>query len=577
MKLFSILLLTACAASPVKPLLQQTIYPTIQTPEERAKYEGSGAKFAVSAQGNKSAEAAERIFRSGGNIVDAAIAASFVISVERPHSSGLGGGGFFLFHEAKTGKDYAVDFRERAPLLATRDMFLDKSGAVIPEKSTRGMMAVAVPGLVAGLTAIHTKFGKLPLAKLVAPAAELAEQGLVVYPRLAEAFAAKKDLLARFPTTRAIFLRPDGSTYQAGEILVQKDLGATLRYIGKNGFKAFYRGKIGQEILRQSKASGGILSQKDFDSYRVKWRKPLTGSFRGFTMLTMPPPSSGGIHVIEILNILEHDDLKALGALSAKSIHLTAAAMQLAFADRAEYPGDPDFVKIPVEKLISKEYAAKLRATIGTKARPSAEVKPGLGSRAESLETTHFSIMDAEGNSVASTQTINLHFGSGLVAGNTGILLNDEMDDFSAKPGVANAFGALGGDANAIAPRKTPLSSMSPTIILKEGRPVMTVGAPGGTRIITCVTQTILNYLAYGMPLYDAVAVARVHHQWNPDQIDIDAPGPGDRVLNELRQKGYKLNVEDDGVPCRVEAVVKEGNTFHGVADPRDLGAVRAF
>ncbi|MGZ6469502.1 MAG: gamma-glutamyltransferase, partial [Bdellovibrionota bacterium] len=253
----------------------------------------------------------------------------------------------------------------------------------------------------------------------------------------------------------------------------------------------------------------------------------------------------------------------------------TAAAMQLAFADRSEYPGDPDFVKVPVKTLTSKEYAAGLRAKIGELATPSSEIKPGLGAKPESLETTHFSIMDAEGNTVASTQTINLYFGSGLVAGTTGILLNDEMDDFSAKPGVANAFGALGGDANAITPRKTPLSSMSPTIILKDGIPVMSVGAPGGTRIITCVAQTILNYLVYGLPIYDAVALTRFHHQWQPDQLDFDAPGPGEQVLKELKAKGYKLNVAAEGVPCRVEAVVREGNIFRGAADPRDLGSVR--
>ncbi|MGZ3710607.1 MAG: gamma-glutamyltransferase, partial [Bdellovibrionota bacterium] len=303
-----IFLLSSCVSAPVKPPFAAT-----QTAEERKLYEGSGSKYLISAQGKMAGKAAQEMFQRGGNIVDAAVAASFVISVERPHSTGLGGGGFFLFHEAKTGKDYAVDFRERAPLLATRDMYLDSSGQVIPGKSTSGITAVAVPGLVAGLTEIHQKFGKLSLADVVAPAVELAEQGLEVYPGLAKALEQKKELLARFPTTKAIFLKADGSPYKLGEILVQKDLANTLREIGAKGRKAFYKGRIGNEILAQSKKDGGILQQKDFDSYQVKWRTPVHGNFQGYSFLTMPPPSSGGIHVLEILNILEHDDLKTLG------------------------------------------------------------------------------------------------------------------------------------------------------------------------------------------------------------------------------------------------------------------------
>lgn len=499
MKLFSLLLaaaLSACASAPL-PLAAP------QTPAERARYEGRAENFLASTQGKMASLAAQAMFDKGGNIIDAAIAASFVISVERPHSTGIGGGGFMLFHEGKTGKTYAIDFRERAPLRATRDMFLGKDGQVIRDLSTDGILSVAVPGLIAGLTEIHEKFGTLTLAEVIAPAIHLAENGLEVYPGLAKSLQKRKAALARFASSRKIFLKKDGSLYLVGEKIYQKDLAQSLRLIAAEGKKAFYHGKITREILAESKRRGGFLQQKDFDAYQVKWREPLRGSYKGYELLAMPPPSSGGIHVLEILNILEQDDLKKLGILSAESIHRTAAAMQLAFADRSEYPGDPDFVKVPVEKLIGKPYAATLRAKIGEQANSSASLRPGLGSREESLETTHFSIMDQEGNSVASTQTINLYFGSALVAGNTGILLNNEMDDFSSKHGVANAFGALGGDANAIGPQKTPLSSMSPTIVLKDGIPIMTVGAPGGTRIITCVAQTILNYLEYKLPIYD--------------------------------------------------------------------------
>lgn len=541
---------------------------------ERATYEGSGKKFVVAAQGKVAAQAAKEMFEAGGNIIDAAVAASFVISVERPHSTGLGGGGFLLYREAATGKTYAIDFRERAPARATRDMYLDKNGEVIPSLSTKGIRSVAVPGLVAGLVESHQKFGKLSLSRVVEPAARLAEEGLEVYPGLAKALVSERENLARFPSSKEIFLKPDGAPYAVGEKIAQKNLARTIRLIGREGRTAFYQGPIAKEILAESKQRNGLLQQKDFDQYKVRWKEPLHGNYKGFDLYSMPPPSSGGLHVIEILNILERDPLRELGFLSAESVHRTASAMQLAFADRAEYLGDPDFVQVPVTSLLHKSYAARLRAKIKDRALPSNEIRPGLKSRDESFETTHFSIMDEAGNVVSSTQTINLYFGSALVAGNTGILLNDEMDDFSAKPGVANAFGAIGGDANAIAPGKAPLSSMSPTIVVQKGIPVMAVGAPGGTRIITCVAQTILNYLEYKLPIYEAVAAPRFHHQWQPDRIDFDAPGPGKKVLEALRAKGHQVKVEEEAVPCRVEAVVREGDLFRGAADPRDLGAV---
>ena len=545
----------------------------IPVPINRADYEATGSTYAIAAQGRAASEAADRMYRQGGNIIDAAVAASFAISVERPHSTGIGGGGFLLFREAKSGKVVAVDFRERAPLRAHRNMYLDAKGAFQPEKSLNGILSVATPGLIAGLVEIHAKWGKLPFAKTVEPAIELAEKGFPVYPTLASAIAGRASVLAADPESRRLFLRPDGSPLRAGDLLVQKDLGETLRLVAAHGKAGFYSGKVGKLMLDFFQKEGGIIEKRDFEAYKVKWRKPVEGSFRGHQIYSMPPPSSGGIHVLQILNYLEQDPLREIGALSAQGVHRVASATQLAFADRAVYPGDPDFVKVPVQKLISKEYAKERRALIDeNRAKPSSEVRAGTFEDNGHTETTHFSIMDREGNAVASTQTINYHFGSGVVVPGTGILLNDEMDDFSGKAGTANAFGAVGGEANAIAPGKTPLSSMSPTIVLKDGQTVMTVGAPGGTRIITCVAQTMLNYLGFGLPAWESVAAVRFHHQWQPDEIQMDAPGASSDALRELERLGHKVRVAPNAVFCRTQMTVREGATLKAVADPRDWG-----
>ncbi|MGZ3655353.1 MAG: gamma-glutamyltransferase [Bdellovibrionota bacterium] len=535
--------------------------------------EASGSHFAIAAQGKETANAGARIFAEGGNIIDAAVAVSFVIAVERPQSTGIGGGGFLLFREGKSGRVFAVDFRERAPFKATRDMFLDESGAFIPARSLTGILSVATPGLVAGLLEIHQKWGKLKLAQVMAPAIEVAEKGFAIPAPLAQAIDGRQYALALDPDAGKIFFHPDGTPLLAGERLVQKDLGRTLRLIAAEGKKGFYSGPVATAILSTSLKQQGLLTRKDLDSYKVKWREPLHGTFRGLDLYSMPPPSSGGIHVLQILNMLENDPLRELGFLSPQAIHREAAAMQLAYADRAVYPGDPDFVKVPTDWLISKEYAKQRRALIDvTRAKPSTEVQAGAIPKAESPETTHFSIMDSSGNAVSSTQTVNYLFGSAVIASGTGVLLNDEMDDFSAKPGASNAYGALGGDANAVAPGKTPLSSMSPTIVVKDGFPVMAVGAPGGTRIISCVAQTILNYFSFGLTPYESVAGVRIHHQWMPDRLDLEAPGPGDVALQQLQKMGYHTNVNQGVVPCRVELVVRVGDKFTAVSDPRDSG-----
>lgn len=542
---------------------------------DRRHVEAHGKAYAIATQGDYSTMAALQMFEWGGNIIDAAVAASFTLAVERPQSTGISGGGFLIFHEAKTGKTYAIDFRERAPLLASENMFLDLNGNYQSLQSKNGVKAGAVPGFVAGLTEIHKKLGRLPFEKILIPAIDLAENGFPVYANLHEALQDRADILRKDPEARSIFLNNNGQPWPVGHILKQKDLSKSLRLIQKNQRDGFYKGPIAESLKQLSKTKNGLIDQNDFDTYQVKWREPLIGNFHGFDIYTMPPPSSGGIHVLQFLNILEKDSLEKSGLLSAHSIHLAASALQEAFADRAEFLGDPDFNKIPVKGLTSVEYAkARRREIPSDRARHADEVKKGNPAPYESSETTHFSIMDQEGNAVASTQTINGWMGAGIVIPGTGIVLNNEMDDFSAKVGTANMFGAIGGKPNAIEPKKTPLSSMSPTVILYNKKPIMSVGAPGGTRIISCVAQTILNYLEFKLPLYESIASIRYHHQWQPDILKIEAPGPKPEERKKLEQMGYKIEIAPVG--CNVMAVTSENGQFHAVADPRDIGTSSA-
>ena len=572
----SLFLLAACQHSPA-PRSSPVLVPALSSEErdrhERDRHEAIASHFIVAAQGDHTALIGQQILAAGGNTIDAAIAASFAISVERPHSTGLGGGGFLLFRQASSGQIFAVDFRERAPQRATEKMYLDGNGNVIEGRSTTGIHSVAVPGLVAGLLEIHKRFGSLSLQKILQPAIDLAENGFAVYPSLASALAEEKEDLAKFPATKKIFFKASGEVYGVGDILIQKDLAKTLRLISQKGRDGFYQGSVAKALVKESQARKGLLSEKDLTQYQVRWRNPVRGSFKGFEVVSFPPPSSGGTHVIEILNILEKDDLKKWGATSAEAIHLRASAMQQAFADRAKFMGDPDFVKdLPQAGLLAKSYAQDQRQKIDLKkARSAQQVSAGIPPDSESSETTHFSIMDKDGNVVVSTQTINGYFGSKLVVPGTGVLLNNEMDDFSAKPGSPNIYGAVGGAANSIQPQKTPLSSMSPTIVLKDGSPVLALGAPGGTRIITCVAQTILNYLEFKFPLYESVSAVRFHHQWQPDHLEIEDPGPGEETLQRLKEMGYKI--KKGAIHCNVNAVAKEGQQLHGVADPRDVGA----
>ncbi len=543
--------------------------------ELRKTHEAFSKDMMIATQGPAATQAGLKIARMGGNIVDVAAAVSFAIAVERPQSTGIGGGGFMLIHLADKNVSTAIDFREKAPLAARKNMFLDKSGNPT-KKSQDGSLAAAVPGFVAGILEAHAKYGKLSRQEVMEPAIDLARQGFVVYPSLAEAIVERREILMKFPASQKLFFRENGQPYKVGDKLRQVELGRTLKTISNLGAEGFYKGWVAQAIVEHQRKFGGLITQKDLDTYKVKFREPIRGNYRGFEILSMPPPSSGGIHVLQMLNILENAPLQTLGRLNPYSVHLTASAMQMAFADRSAFLGDTDFVNVPTQGLISKKYAQKLFHSIPkTKARFSKEVAPGTPKRFESDDTTHFTIMDGLGNVVSSTQTINGLMGSGVVIPKAGFLLNNEMDDFSVKPGASNLFGAIGGDLNAIAPQKRPLSSMSPTIVLKDNKPVLSLGSPNGTRIISCVLQTLLNYLDYKLPLYESIATVRYHHQWYPDELRVDTPYFTAELKGQLEAMGYK--VSNEAYACRVQAVAWEEGNLHGASDPRGEGSASGY
>ncbi len=538
--------------------------------EKASEHVKIGKKYMITSQGRHSSQAGLKMMEMGGNAMDAFAAVSFAISVERPQSTGIGGGGFLVYWQPGMEKPLAFDFREKAPLKAHKKMFLDMSGKEIPRKSLDGIFAGGVPGLVAGVIEAHSRYGKLPLHAVIQPAIDLAEKGFEVYPGLAKALTYRQKVLARFPATKKIFFK-EGKVLEEGDLLVQTDLAKTLKAIQARGKNGFYKGWVAKAIVEEEKRRGGMIRQADLDQYNVVQRKPVTGSYKGYDVYSMSPPSSGGIHVLQILNTVEPLNLSHYGIQDYRTIHYTASAMQQAFADRAKYLGDMDFVRVPLDELTSKKYAKSILAKI-PKDRPlkKSEVLPGKFDGYESPETTHFTIMDSEGRVVSSTQTINGYFGSGLVIPGTGIILNNEMDDFATKVGAKNLFGAVGGEKNLVEPQKRPLSSMSPTIVLKHNKPVLALGSPSGTRILTCVAQTLLNYLEHNEPLLNAVSSVRYHQQWYPDELRIGAFGLKKETEDKLREMGYKINHKNLG--CRVQAIAREGDNLIGVSDPRGQG-----
>lgn len=530
-----------------------------------------GAHGMVAADHRLASQAGVEIMRRGGNAVDAAVATAFVLGVVNPASSGIGGGGFMVLYLAHAKRALAVDFRETAPAAARRDMFI-RNGEVVPELSRNGGLAVAVPGELAGLTTVLARHGKLQLAEVLRPAIAYARDGFAVEAHLANEIAAARSALSRDPALARTFLHPDGSPLGAGETLRQPELAATLQRIASEGPQAFYSGNVAQQIAQDVQASGGILTESDLEAYRPKWREALRAHFGGNTVFTMPPPGSGGV-LLEVMGIVHWDDLPTLGRDSPTFLHLLVEAMQHGFADRDRLYGDPDFAYVPLNRLLDPHNLAGLRQRI--RAAGTLE-HADYGSRFATGEpafrdggTSHLSVMDGEGNAVACTTTINTAFGAGLVAGETGIILNNEMDDFSARPGAPNVYGLVGTEANAIAPRKRPLSSMTPTIVVRDGQAIAALGGSGGPLIISATTEVLLNLLAFGMAGDAAVAAPRVHHQWTPPVLSVE---PGISALNRdvLARYGYLVKeMKEMGV---VQVVRRSAGVFEGAADPRKGG-----
>lgn len=567
---FFLVLLTSCAQ-----FQSSVVTAPLADGQTREGHEARGKKWGIATQGEGASQAGAKMFELGGNAIDAAVAISFAISVERPQSTGLGGGGFLLVYVPGMDEPIAFDFREKAPIASHSKIFLDSKGNEIKNKSLDGIFAVGVPGLVAGLIEVHRRYGLLELSEVVAPAIELASKGFKIYPELERAMVARASVLSNYRDSKKIFLHADGSAKLTGELLIQEDLADTLRAIAQKGHDGFYKGSVAKKLIAEHKRNGGLMSQKDLDQYNVKVRKPVHGTYNGNDIYSMSPPSSGGIHVIQILNTVEPDHLRSFGVQDARSVHLIASAMQQAFADRATHLGDADYVKVPSKKLTSKEYAHKVRSHIPEdRALSQAEVKAGNFDFKDHDETTHFTVMDHEGMVVSSTQTINGWFGSGVVAQGTGIVLNNEMDDFSTKAGAINLFGAVGSNKNLVEPGKRPLSSMSPTIVLRYGKPILALGTPSGTRILTCVAQTLLNRLEFNLPLWESVAALRYHQQWAPDQLRFEEVALPHGLKEKLESMGHKVVAKDLG--CKIQAIEKEGSWIKAVSDQRGEGRALA-
>ena len=531
-----------------------------------------GANGMVASQEAVATEIGLEVLKSGGNAVDAAVSVAFTLAVTLPRAGNIGGGGFMMVYDAESGETVAIDYREMSGSAAFRDMYLDDQGEADSQKSRYSGLAVGVPGTVAGMALALERYGTISLADALAPAIALAEDGIEVTADLSESLKGLTDRLQKWPSSSAVFYKEGGTPYEPGETLVQTDLATSLKAIADEGPSAFYDGPIAEKIVAAVGAAEGHLTLDDFKNYEVKLRAPVTGTYRGYEIVSMPPPSSGGVHIVQILNTLEGVPMTYLGHNSADSIHMMAEAMKFAYADRSEYLGDPDFVDVPIAALTSKAYAADSLSRISRgRAASAAEIGPAELLPYESNETTHFSVVDAEGNAVSNTYTINFSYGTGMVADGTGILLNNELDDFSAKPGVPNAYGLIGGDANAVEPGKRPLSSMSPTIVLKDGLPFLVTGSPGGSRIITTTLQMIMNVIDHNMNVAEATQAPRVHHQWLPDELRIEE-GISPDTIRLLQQRGHDVVVKN--AMGSTQSIMITGDGLYGASDPRRAGAL---
>ncbi|KZD25709.1 gamma-glutamyltransferase [Tardiphaga robiniae] len=528
----------------------------------------------VVAQENISAKVGADVMARGGNAIDAAVASGFAMAVTYPRAGNIGGGGFMVIHTA-AGEDITIDYRETAPAAATRDMFLGSDGKPDIAKSRDSALGIGVPGTVAGLSLALEKYGsgKFTLSDLLQPAIALARDGFVVADDIAATLPDLQRRTARWPSSVKIFSRPDGTALQPGDTLIQSDLAATLTAIAAQGPRGFYEGPVAQRLVDGINKAGGIFAIEDLKAYQPVIRQPVRGSYRGYDIVSMPLPSSGGTVLLETLNILEGFPVATLRQGSAPSLHLLIEAMKRAYADRARYLGDPAFVNAPIAILTSKDYAAKQRASIDLdKATPWTDALSAVPPR-EGQNTTHYSVVDAAGNVVSNTYTLNFPYGVGLVADGTGVLMNNELDDFTAAPGASNAFGLVGFEANLPGPGKRPLSSMSPTIVLKDGKPVLVTGSPGGSRIISTVLQVIVNVIDYRMDVMSAVAAPRLHHQWLPDEVRTER-GFSEEALNALRAMGHKV-IEPMG-QTSANSIVVTPDGLLGAPDPRTRGAEAA-
>jgi gamma-glutamyltranspeptidase / glutathione hydrolase len=529
-----------------------------------------GTRGAVAAEHRLAAEAGVEMLAAGGNAIDAAVATAFASGVVNPSSSGIGGGGFLLAVTARDGKVRAIDFRERAPERATRDMYV-RDGRVDPQASLRGALAVAVPGEVRGLAEALKTLGTLPLARVLAPAIRLASEGFPVGTHLASVLAKNRETIRSQPALAAIYLKADGTPYAAGERFTNEDLAGTLRSLAEHGPEVFYSGDIGKRIVDTIASAGGIMTTRDLLAYKAVWREPLRVSYRGHEVLGFPPPSSGGGVVLEILNVLGGFEAELLRERSPRALHVLAEASKLAFADRAREYGDPDFVNVPLDRLLSPKYATELRQRISleralpTSSEPSSPKKGG---------TSHLSVIDAAGTAAALTTTINTAFGSMLVVPGTGIVLNNEMDDFSVAPGVANVYGLIGSEANSIRPGKRPLSSMAPTIVRRKGKVVLVAGASGGPHIISSTLETLLDVVDGGLPLEKALAAPRIHHQWVPNLLFVE-PTLEREARDGLERLGHRVTEAPEIGAVQAVAVSPAG--LVGVGDPRKGGGAAAW
>lgn len=520
----------------------------------------------VSSQHPLATEVGLDILKQGGNAVDAGVAVGFALAVVLPRAGNLGGGGFMLIHDAASSKTSAVDYREVAPLKSTRDMYLGDDGAVDRQRFNQSYLSIGVPGTVAGLLHALETGGTMDLSTVLTPAIKLAQEGFPISFDLAAILEKYEERMKACPATAAVFY-PEEGFYQPGDTLIQSDLAWSLKQIRSQGKDGFYKGSLAHKMIKGIRNGGGVMDMADLSAYKVNVKPPVQGSYRDHVILSMPPPSSGGVHLIQMLNILEGYDLKASGPNSAATIHKLVESMKLAYADRSEHLGDPDFWKVPVEGLISKAYAESLRSEIDLEtATPSDDIKPGKPTDYESEETTHFSVVDRWGNVVTNTYTLNFSFGTGLMAEGTGILLNNEMGDFSAKPGTPNAYGLIGGEANAVEAGKRPLSSMTPTLVLKDGQPYLVTGTPGGSRIITTVLQIILNVIDHDMNIAEATHQSRIHHQWYPDQLFHE------RALNHdtrslLESLGHSL--KERPAMGSTQSILIDQGWMQGASDPR--------